>query len=479
MKFDEYVTYDAVGLASLVRTGQVSAADLLETAIARAEAVNPIINAVVVKHYDYARDAVRCGVGEGELAGVPFLLKDLFVDVAGTSTTSGSVFLKDSVSPVDSTVVERYRRAGLVIFGKTHSPELGGGPTTESRLYGITRNPWNLSLTPGGSTGGSAAAIAAGITPIANGSDAGGSIRGPAALTGLFGLKPTRGRVPLGPLRFDGAGGLATIHALTRSVRDSAMLLDVTAGSEPGAPYASPSQDRSFFEAVVQDPPRLRIALNLRPIPTGDVAPVCIEAALDAARKCEALGHHVVEASPAIDGDLFMLARDRLWQSTYAAAVNGLQRVLGRQASPTDFEPFTWKQYESGMRIRGDEILAARETMFQIHRQVAAFMADYDVVLSPALQIPGPKPGVVSTQQTSDEAMHELNRYLAFTFLYNFTGQPAMTVPLYWTPDEQMPIGVQFGGHFGEENLLFGLAGQLERAYPWFDKRPFEPFRRL
>jgi Asp-tRNA(Asn)/Glu-tRNA(Gln) amidotransferase A subunit family amidase len=479
MTYDDYIAHDALGLAALVRDKEVSAAELLEIAIARTEDVNPQLNAVVLKHYDLARAQVAAGLPDGPFTGVPFLVKDLFVDVAGTTTTSGSCFLKDSVAKVDSTVAARYKRAGLVIYGKTHSPELGGGPTTESSLFGVTRNPWDLSVTPGGSSGGSAAAVAAGMTPIANGSDAGGSIRMPAALCGLFGMKPTRGRVPLGPARFDGGGGVATVHALTRSVRDSAALLDVSSGPEPGAIYASAAQRRPFQHAVDEAPPKLRIALNMAGISHGGTDSVCIDAARDAARKCEALGHIVTEASPDLDVELFMRARDKLWAATICSAVLGLQRAYGRAAKPEDFEPWTWKQYEAGLQVRGDEVLMAREAMFTLHKQFASFMQNYDVVLSPALQTLGPTPGTISTRQTSDEAIRQVSRYVAFSFIFNFTGQPSMAVPLYWSPDTGMPVGVQFSGRFGDEDLLFRLAGQLERAYPWFDKLPPQPFRQL
>ena len=415
---------------------------------------------------------------QGPLAGVPFLLKDLFMDLAGTTTSSGCRFLKDTVARADSTVVSRYKKAGLVIFGKTHSPEFGSSPTTESSLWGVTRNPWNLNVTPSGSSGGSAAAVAAGIIPAANGSDAGGSIRTPASVTGLFGLKPTRGRVPLGPSRFDGGGGLATLHAITRSVRDSAALLDAAAGPEPGALYASPVSTRPFVDAVREDPRALRIALNFASTSGGTTDADCVAAANVAARHCEALGHIVEEAAPALDIELYMNARRVMWAAVSTGAVRGLQYALGRQASEADFEPATWNLYLQGQRIRGDEVLAAREAMFTLHRQMASFMERYDVVLSPSLQRLGPRPGMIDAQQTSEAAAAEVSRFAAFSMIYNFTGQPSMSVPLFWTADE-LPVGAQFTGRFGDEDLLFSLAGQLERAQPWFARTPPQPFRRL
>lgn len=477
MKFEDYVRHDAVGLATLVREGEVSPAELLDVAIARTEQVNGDLNAVVLKHYDLARRAVAAGLPNGPLRGVPFLLKDLFVDLEGTATTNGSVFLRDTVAPADSTLVARYRQAGLVIFGKTHSPELGGVPTTESRLWGVTRNPWNLARTPGGSSGGAAAAIAAGILPAANASDAGGSIRIPAAFTGLFGFKPTRGRVPLGPTRFDGLGGLATLHAITRTVRDSATLLDLSAGDEPGALYAGPPAAHCRA-AVERDPGRLRIALSVAPHTPGSTQEICLQAAARAARTCEALGHVVVPAEPSLDLEAYLRARETLRVATLAGAVRGLQRVLRRTAAPGDFEPLSWQLFERGQSVRGDEVLAARELLFLLHRQMAGFMAGFDVVLSPATQCQAPHPGVVDGVQTSDEAAAGVNQLVAYTMLANMTGQPSMSVPLHWAPDG-MPVGVQFTGRFGSDELLFSLAAQLERAQPWFDRLPSWPFKRL
>jgi amidase len=381
LNYAEYVQHDATSLAALVRARQVSADELLDVAIARSAQVNPQLNAVVLSHHEEARQAIRDGLPQGAFTGVPFLIKDLFIELKGTVTTNGSAFLSHHVSPADSTIAARYREAGLVMFGKTHSPELGGGPTTETRLFGVTRNPWDLSVTPGGSSGGSAAAIAAGIVPAANASDAGGSIRIPASLTGLFGLKPTRGRVPLGPARFDGGGGIATLHAITRSVRDSAALLDAVSGPESGATYGGPAR-ADCLGAVARAPGRLRIALNLASPSGGETAAECLAAAHAAARMCEVLGHEVVLADPKIDVEVFARARQILLASTMAGAVLGLQRTFGRQAVPDEFEPLTWKLLEQGQAIRGYEVLWAREAMFALHKQIAGFMASHDIVLS-------------------------------------------------------------------------------------------------
>jgi amidase len=349
LSFAEYLNHDALGLASLVRSGDTSADELLDIAIERIDVVNPAINAVVDVFVGMARDAIAQGLPDGPFTGVPFLLKDLFIDLAGTTTTSGAVFLKNTVAKRDSTVAERYKNAGLLIFGKTHSCEFGGSPTTESQLYGVTRNPWDLKFSAGGSSGGTSAAVSAGIVPAANGSDAGGSIRSPASACGLFGLKPTRGRAPLGPARFDGGGGIATVHALTRSVRDSAALLDAVAGPELGASYASPIQVRPFLDEVQQEPKRLRIAVMPQSPAGEEVAADCLAAVADAAALCASLGHIVEEAAPAVDAELYLRTRQVLKGAAAVIGIHAAERGLGRKATDKDFEPATWEAYRYGL----------------------------------------------------------------------------------------------------------------------------------
>ena len=471
LSFAEYVDHDALGLADLVRCGDTSADELLDIALDRIDAVNPAINAVVDVFADKARLAIARGLPDGPFTGVPFLLKDLFIDLAGTTTTSGAVFLKQTIARRDSTVAERYKNAGLVIFGKTHSCEFGGSPTTESQLYGVTRNPWNLEYSAGGSSGGSSAAIAAGIVPAANGSDAGGSIRSPAATCGLFGLKPTRGRAPLGPARFDGGGGIATVHALTRSVRDSAALLDAVAGTQPGACYASPTQSRPFLDEVRHDPAPLRIAVMPRSLFGDEVAPDCLAAVADAAALCASLGHIVEEAAPVVDAELYQRTRQVLKGAAAATGIHAAERGLGRKAQDNDFERATWEAYRHGLTVSGEDVMRAREAMFALHQQVARFMTTYDLILSPTTGL-GPFPvGIMGHEHADDVAGALRRRVSSFTALANMTGQPAMSVPLYWNA-ANMPVGVQFWGRFAEEATLFQLAGQLERARPWFKRLP-------
>ncbi len=471
LSFAEYLNNDALGLAALVRSGDTSADELLDIALDRIDAVDPAINAVVSVFADKARARIAKGLPEGPFTGVPFLLKDLFIDLAGTTTTSGAVFLKDTVAKRDSTVAERYMNAGLVIFGKTHSCEFGGSPTTESQLYGATRNPWNLDYSAGGSSGGSSAAIAAGILPAANGSDAGGSIRSPAAACGLFGLKPTRGRTPLGPARFDGGGGIATVHALTRSVRDSAALLDAVAGIEPGACYASPVQHRPFLDDVQCDPKPLRIAVMPQSLLGDEVAADCLAAVADAAALSASLGHIVEEAAPAVDAELYARTRQVLKGAAAVTGIHGAESALGRKATDRDFEAATWEAYRLGLAITGEDVMRAREAMFALHQQVAQFMTTYDMILSPTTASGPFLVGSMGPEYTDNIAGALRRRVATFTALANMTGQPAMSVPLYWNA-ANLPVGVQFWGRFAEEATLFQLAGQLERARPWFRRLP-------
>ena len=471
LSFADYLRHDAIGLAGLVRDGQVGPHALLDLALARLQEADPAVHAVTQVLADEARAQIDAGLPPGPLSGVPFLLKDLFVDMRGTVGSNGSVFLRDRVASQDSIVVERYRRAGLLLFGKTHSSEFGGSATSESTLHGATRNPWDTRYSAGGSSGGAAAAIASGIVPAASGSDAVGSIRTPAGYCGLFGLKPTRGRVPLGPARFDGAGGIAMLHALTRSVRDSAALLDAVAGGEPGAPYASPVQARPFLLEAGVEPPPLRIAVMRRALSDDPTDAACIAAVADAAGLCAALGHRVEEAAPPVDTALYAWARDVLNNVATLAGVRGVQRAMGREALPGEFERATLHYAQEGRKVSAEDVMRAREALYQLHRQVAGFMTGYDIVLSPVTAIAHFPVGTLSADLPPARTEDGQRRIGIYTALFNLTGQPAMSVPLYWTP-EGLPLGVQFAARFGDEATLFQLAGQLERARPWMHRLP-------
>jgi len=491
--FHEYDRYDGLGLAELVRRKEISPAELVEEAIRRIETVNPQINAVIHPMYDLARQQVQQGLPEGPFRGVPFLLKDLLVYYAGVPTRSGSRFFRDFVPDHDSEIVRRYRQAGVVVLGKTNTPELGLVPYTEPVLFGPSRNPWDLSRTTGGSSGGSGAAVAARLVPVAHGNDGGGSIRIPASCCGVFGLKPTRGRTPMGPDIGEAWRGMAINHVLTLSVRDSAAMLDATAGPDVGAPYIIPPPQRPFLEEVGRDPGRLRIAFTARPLLPGTVHPDCVRGVEETARLCQDLGHIVEEAAPQIDGHTF--ARDFLTMvcAETRADIEEGEPLTGRKARYGEFEPATWALGLLGRQISAGEYSCALRALQRAARQVGQFFETYDVLLTPTLATPpmeigwlqptGVKAfalkllgslnaGALLNKLAGIEALaEEVFAFIPFTPVFNVTGQPAMSVPLVWN-DAGLPIGMHFVARFGEEATLFRLAAQLERARPWFDRRP-------
>jgi amidase len=471
-KLDAFVDLDATAQAELVRRREVKAIELVDAAIERIERLNPTINAVVTPMYEQARAAATGELPDGPFAGVPFLLKDIFASYAGVRMTSGSTFLRDFVPDHDSELVIRLKRAGLIVLGKTNAPEFGLIPTTEPSLFGPTRNPWDTGRTPGGSSGGAAAAVAAGMVPAAHGNDGGGSIRIPASCCGLFGLKPTRARNPAGPDYGDILGGLAIDHALTRSVRDSAALLDVTSGPDVGDPYWAPPPARPFLQEVGADPGRLRIAFNTE-APTGAAVHAdCISAVHEAAALCADLGHEVMEAAPLVLGEMLVQPFITVWAAGCAMAIDGLAFLTGRTATQDQFEPLTWALYEMGCRTSASAYLLAVTVLQRVARDIGHFLVDYDVWLTPTLTEPPVPLGTFDSPpgkplQGFDRAVE----FCPFTPIANFTGQPAMSVPLFWNADG-LPIGTQFYGRFGDEATLFRLAAQLEEARPWAGRRP-------
>lgn len=470
--FADYDRYDGMALAALVKRGDVSPAELLDEAIARTEAINPKINAVVLKHYDEARAQIARGLPDGPFRGVPFLLKDLHLLLDGTVTTYGSALFEGNRADHNSTLTERYLTAGLVIFGKTNSPEFGLAGTTEPRLYGPTRNPWDLTRSPGGSSGGAAAAVAAGILPFANASDGGGSIRIPAAACGLFGMKPTRGRTPMGPDRGEGWSGMSISHVVSRSVRDSAALLDATAGEAPGDPYAAPAQTRPFLQEVGAKPGRLRIAFTTRRSDGSACHPDVVKAVEDTARLCESLGHHVEEASPTLDREEISRHQGTIVGANTALTLRQRAAALGREVTQNDVEHITWLIAQAARMRDSTDYADATLFIHRLGRQMAAFHEDYDIFLAPTLGIP-PMPLGTLDMMTEDVGnyMRVSYEYMPGTAIANMTGQPSMSMPLDWNA-AGLPIGTMFTGRFGDEATLFRLAAQLEEARPWAERRP-------
>jgi amidase len=433
--------------------------------------VNPRLNAVVTPLYERARQ--KAGTASGPFAGVPYLLKDLVVEVAGTRFTEGSAFLRDNVSTIDSALVTRLENAGLVIVGKTNTPEFGLVPTTEPTLHGPTRNPWDVTRSTSGSSGGSAAAVASRMVPMAHGNDLGGSLRYPASACGLFGLKPTRGRVSLAPIYGDVLAGWAVEHALTVSVRDSAAVLDAVAGPEPGDPYWPAPPMRRFAEEVGTDPGRLRIAFSPRTAGGGLGHPDCLAALDDAVRLCTALGHELVEADLPAIGSEEAEAIGTAYNAASAWIVDYWARRLGRDPGPDELDPLTRAFREAGQGVSAAGYLRAVEVLQRYARRVAHFLAGYDGWLAPTLSAPPLRLGEITS--TADEPMRALERG-GTTVEYphvvaNITGNPAMSLPL-WENADGLPIGVHVLGRYGDEATLFRLAGQLEAARPWAGRLP-------
>ncbi|MEW6186758.1 MAG: amidase [Thermodesulfobacteriota bacterium] len=492
-RFPEYDRYDGLGLAELVRKGDIRPLELCEEAIERIERINPKINAVVTPMYEQGRRAASEPLSEGPFAGVPILIKDLDYAYAGVPMTAGSRALKDYTPSYDDEITIRLKKAGTVILGKTNTPEFGLLAVTEPECFGPCRNPWNTEHTPGGSSGGSAAAVAAGLVPIAGGNDGGGSIRIPSAYCGLFGLKPSRGRNPTGPGQGQMWLGAAQNHVLTRSVRDSAAMLDITQGPELGAPYQIRPPQRSYLEELQNEPGRLKIAFNTQsPIGT-QVHPECVRAVEEAAELLGELGHHLEEARPAIDGKELAKSYLMLYFSFLAAHIEELEILLKRRIGADELELPTRTLSLLGRVFSAGNLYWALQRWDAAARQMGLFFQKYDLYLTPTTAWPPAKIGELQPKGSEVLMMKVVNslklgRLLKglglmdqlaekslertpFTQLANLSGLPAMSVPLHWTA-EGLPCGTQFMAPFGDEATLFRLAAQLETARPWFDKRP-------
>jgi amidase len=477
---EELAGLDATAQAELVRTGEASPPELVDAAIERIEAVNPTLNAVIHELFEEGRSAAEGEIPDGPFKGVPFLLKDLGAAFAGQPLHMGMQALKnaDFRSPVDSYLAQRFRDAGFITIGKTNTPELGILPTTEPRAYGPSRNPWDTERSTGGSSGGSAAAVASGMVPIAHANDGGGSIRIPASNQGLVGLKPTRQRTSEGPILGDNMSGLTVELVVSKSVRDTAAVLEAVHGPAPGDPYVAPPPERPYTDEVGADPGQLRIGLMVDPpVPGIDAHPECAAAARNAAALLESLGHSVEESSPAdpqvaeqLDLEDTFLTR---WAAGQAATLDQLGMLLGRELGAADVEPLTWALAEIGRERNGGRYLRDVAIHQTVSRVVAGwYESGFDLLLSPTMALP---PVPLGTHDDSGD--DPLDAYRAavpqggITALFNATGQPAISLPLHWTP-EGLPVGVHLVAAFGCEDLLIRVASQLEEARPWTDRRP-------
>ncbi|KQW28921.1 amidase [Rhizobium sp. Root274] len=491
--FQAYADYDGLGLAELIRRGDVSAGEVLEAAIARIEAVNPSLNAVVRPLFERARNRLAAGVGDGPLSGVPFLVKDLLAQIDGVPTGNGNRLWAGQVARGDSELVRRWQAAGLVIAGRTNTPEFGLTPYTESGASGPAHNPWDVSRTPGGSSGGSAAAVASGMVPIASGGDGGGSIRIPASACGIFGMKPTRGRTPAGPFIGEAWSGFAVEHVLTRSVRDSAAVLDATHGPDVGSPHPLPVFAGSYLEAVSRMPGRLKIAVSKAPMLGKAVSPEVLAAFDEAVSLLTDLGHEVVEAAPPVDREAFSMAFLTALAGELRADIEFTAKTFGLSIRPADYDASSF-----GMGLLGDgfsaaELVAAHRYLKLASRSVLGFFTSYDVLMTPVLSSLPVKIGALQPSAAEKALLNVLGyvgggwllkklgiaeqlaaqtfEFIPWTPVFNVTGQPAMSVPIGWSK-EGLPIGMQFVGRFADEETLYSLAGQLEQARPWKDRRP-------
>ena len=465
MNNSEYFSYDALGLAELVRTKQISSTELLEIAIALTEKLDPKLNAVPIKHFELARENVKNQIDTGVFNGVPFLLKDLNNYLKGTVTSGGSRVLEDITADHTSELVKRTLDSGLNIFGKTNSPELGLTVTTEPVLYGPTRNPWDLDRSSGGSSGGASSAVAAGIIPMAQASDGGGSIRIPASCCGLFGLKPTRARTPLGPASLEGWGGQSIFHCVSVSVRDSAALLDVTSGPEKGAPYRSAYQEKSFLEQINIEPGNLKIGyLEDSSISVDEDVKEVMNSTIDL---CQKLGHSVESTKINFSSEEISLAIITIISSNVSYAVKSQSDQTGREVSNEYFENVTLQMAENGNNFSASDYVNAIKINHRLGQELEKMFDQYDVLLSPVLASPPVKIGTIDMNTNDMKTYVErLTKYSPFTGIFNQSGQPSMSVPLFRTKDN-LPVGSMFSAAFGNENLLFSLAGQLEQAQPW------------
>jgi len=472
MSMPEFDSYDALGLADLVRTRKVTALELVEEVIARLEAVQNSLHPLAIEHFDMARETARQPLPEGPLSGVPWLMKNLLLMAEGTVTSNSLTFLAQAVAPHDSEMVRRAKAGGLILVGKTNVPEFGYCISTEPAMYGPTRNPWNPARTAGGSSGGSAAAVAARVLPLAHASDGGGSIRIPACYNGLVGLKISRGRGTYAPDYTDIWAGSAVEGCVSRSVRDTAAYLDLVAGGVTGDPYELPGFDPPLSRDMMIPPPSLKVGFALKGMDGVTVAPDVAAAVHDAVRLLGEMGHEVEEMSLACDYDLVTSQFAIQAAAEAAAGFALLEGLLGRPLTAADFSPINWKRVELGRGVSGTAVLGALEALRLAGRSIAQSCAPYDVVVTPTMPRPAPELGFFDMYGLDLDAYHaRLMPEICFTLPFNVSGQPALSLPLGMS-GEGLPIGVQFVALRGEERLLLKLAAQIEAAVPWKDRKP-------
>jgi len=491
--FPDYPRYDGLGLADLVRTKQVTPSELVEEAISRIEAHNPGLNAVITKLYDRARATAVHGFSpQAPFAGVPFLLKDLLSTLEGVPTSQGNRLLKNLPAKADSELVRRWKAAGLNILGKTNTPEFGLTPYTEPLAFGPTRNPWNRERTAGGSSGGSAAAVASRMVPLASGGDGGGSIRIPASACGLFGLKPTRGRTPTGPFFGEAWHGFAIEHVLTRSVRDSAALLDATQGTDVGAPYAAPPSGRPFLNELSVPTGKLRIAVTGKPLMGGKVDPQVLHGLERTVVLLRELGHEVIEDAPFIEAEPFSMAFVTILAAELRADIELTARLAGKKINVNDFDPSSYGLGMLGKALNARDYAEASRYLQVSARGVSGFFEGYDLLLTPTLSKPPVPLGALQPSAAEKALIKVIGSFdggwllralgvikplaaqtfdfMPWTAVFNVTGQPAMSVPL--ESSDGLPMGMHFVAKFADEAALFRLAAQLETARPWAEKTP-------
>lgn len=492
MAFSEYGNYDGLGLAELVRKKKVSPSELVEEAISRIETHNPDLNAVVLRLYERARDKAKSTLPDGPFTGVPFMIKDLHTTLEGVPTSHGNKLWRDIPAAITTELARRWENSGVIVVGKTNTPEFGLTPYTESDTFGPAHNPWDISRTTGGSSGGSGAAVAARMVPMASGSDGGGSIRIPSSACGIFGLKPTRGRTPTGPIIGESWNGFDIEHVLTRSVRDSAAMLDATKGRDVGAPYIIPDVG-PFLKEVEKKPGKLKIAFSTKSMLGKHVHPDCIEGVEETVALLTELGYSLTEDAPAIDGEEYSLQFLTIIAGQIRVDIEEAAQAAGKKVSMDDFDISTFGAGLFGTILKASDYARALRYLQSVSREIGRFFETYDVLLTPVLSQPPVKIGALqpsASEQTQLkligrtgatwvlEAMNVIRPLAAQTFefvpwtpVFNVSGQPAMSVPLCWNR-EGLPIGMHFVGKWGEEATLFRLAGQLEKEKPWFDKVP-------